>query len=81
MSGYPEESIVKRGEKEQARFFMYSMTGNVELVEQEGDHMIAAHSIDSTPGQDGGPLTMNDGTVVGIFSNVEEYGADSYYMV
>jgi V8-like Glu-specific endopeptidase len=57
------------------------MTGTVELVEKEGDHMIAAHSIDSTPGQDGGPLTMNDGTVVGIYSNVEEYGADSYYMV
>lgn len=43
--------------------------------------MIAAHSIDCSPGQDGGPLTMKDGTVVGVYSNVEEFGNDSYYMV
>ena len=57
------------------------MEGQVDLVQPEGDHMIVAHSIDSSPGQDGGPLTLKDGTLVGVYSNVEEYGNDSFYMV
>jgi V8-like Glu-specific endopeptidase len=81
MSGYPEESIVKKGEKKTQRFFCYSMAGQVEMVEAESDgkHLYAAHSIDCSPGQDGGPLTLKDGTVVGVYSNVEDYGTEQFY--
>jgi len=57
------------------------MEGQIEHAETEGDHLIAAHSIDCSPGQDGGPLTLKDGTIVGVYSNVEEYGDSNYYMV
>lgn len=76
MSGYPEQYVVKRKEKSQSRFYCYSMEGAIEHVAEGDNGLIVGHSIDCSPGQDGGPLTLKDGTLVGVYSNVEEYAND-----
>lgn len=61
---------------------MFWMRGPIDSIEEacgEGGCSVLAHSMDCSPGQDGGALVNDDGVVLGVYSKVENVNEEGFY--